>query len=67
MEASNSKRGGKRPNAGRKPTGVTTVPVALKLDKDLYEALQGVENRNRYINEAIRNRLIGEGMLDVTK
>lgn len=64
MENAEKKRGGKREGAGRKPTGLTTTPMSLKLDNDLYEALKSNGlNKNRYINNAIRSALKKDKLL----
>ena len=63
-EIKKSNRGGKREGAGRKPHGATTHAMALKLDNDLYDALSKVEqNKNRYINEAVRAKMIKDGFI----
>ena len=57
-------RGGKREGAGRKPTGITTHAMALKLDNDLYSALKSHGlNKNRYINDAVRIALAKDGLI----
>ena len=58
MEEIKKKRGGKREGAGRKAVGLSTTAMSLKLDKDLYIALnnQGL-NKNRYINDAVREAM----------
>ena len=52
------KRGGRREGSGRKPKGISTTAMSLKLDNDLYAVLkaQGL-NKNRYINDAVRSRM----------
>ena len=56
MEQTKKQRGGKREGSGRKPVGISTTAMSLKLDNDLYEVLksQGL-NKNRYINDAVRS------------
>ncbi len=58
MEELKKKRGGKREGAGRKAVGLSTTAMSLKLDNDLYIALnnQGL-NKNRYINDAVREAM----------
>jgi len=58
MEEIKKKRGGKREGAGRKAVGLSTTAMSLKLDNDLYIALnnQGL-NKNRYINDAVREAM----------
>ena len=64
MEEIKRQRGGKREGAGRKPIGITTHPMALKLDNDLYEALSKVDiPKNRYINDAVRMKMKDEGLI----
>ena len=48
MEELKKQRGGKREGAGRKAVGISTHPMALKLDCDLFEILnQSGINKNR--------------------
>ena len=56
MEESKKKLGGRREGAGR-PKGVTQKPVLLKLDIELMERLATVSNRNRFINQAVREKI----------
>lgn len=49
-------RGGKREGAGRS-RGVNQKPISVRLDLDLAERLSGMANRNRFINEAVREKL----------
>ena len=65
-EETKSKRGGKRPNSGRKPSPNSKKQIALKLDNDLFEVFNSPQfngNRGRYINEAIREKMKKEKML----
>lgn len=62
-EKKKEKRGGKREGAGRKATGITTKAMSLKIDLDIYAALNGVANKNRYINEAVRKAMHDDGIL----
>lgn len=56
-------RGGKRDGAGR-PAGISTKSMSLKLDLDLYEILnKQVLNKNRFINDAVREKLARDGMI----
>ena len=58
MEETKKQRGGKREGSGRKPTGLSTTPMSLKLDNDLYTALNSHGlNKNRYINDAVREAM----------
>ena len=58
MEELKKKRGGKREGAGRKAVGLSTTAMSLKLDNDLYLALNNHGlNKNRYINDAIREAM----------
>lgn len=62
METIKKKRGGKREGAGRKAVGLSTKAMSLKLDNDLYEALNSHSlNKNRYINNAVRSAMIKDG------
>lgn len=64
MEELKKKRGGKREGAGRKAVGLSTHPMALKLDNDLFEALAKLDiNKNRYINDAVREKMIQHGYI----
>ncbi len=64
MEEIKKSRGGKRQGAGRKPVGISTHAMALKLDNDLYEALGlASQNKNRYINDAVREKLAKDGLI----
>ena len=64
MEEIKKQRGGKREGAGRKAVGISTTAMSLKLDNELYEALNksGV-NKNRFINDAVRAKLKKDGLL----
>lgn len=58
MEEIKKKRGGKREGAGRKAVGLSTTAMSLKLDNDLYLALNNHGlNKNRYINDAVREAM----------
>ena len=62
MEENKNRRGGRREGSGRKVQGLTTTPMSLKLDNDLYAALNSLGiNKNRYINEAVREVMIKDG------
>lgn len=64
MEENKNKRGGKRVGSGRKPTGLSTTAMSLKLDNDLYIALNSHGlNKNRYINDAVRAAMLQDGLL----
>ena len=64
MDELKKQRGGRREGAGRKAVGLSTHPMALKLDNDLYEVLsQSGINKNRYINEAVREKMEKDGYL----
>ena len=59
-------RGGKRDGAGRKPSPNSKKQVALKLDRDLYNVFYSdlfKENKGRYINDAIREKMKCDGYL----
>lgn len=62
MEEIKKKRGGKREGAGRKAVGLSTTAMSLKLDNDLYLALNSNGlNKNRYINDAVRKAMSRDG------
>ena len=64
MEELKKQRGGKREGAGRKAVGLSTHPMALKLDNDLFEILnQSSVNKNRYINDAVRAKMKKDGLI----
>ena len=64
MDELKKQRGGRREGAGRKAVGLSTHPMALKLDNDLYEVLsKSGKNKNRYINEAVREKMKKDGCL----
>ena len=64
MEEIKKKRGGKREGAGRKAVGLSTTAMSLKLDNDLYLALNNHGlNKNRYINDAVRATMVRDGYL----
>lgn len=62
MEEKKSNRGGKREGAGR-PKRVESRTVFLYLEKDLNDALPKSLNRNAYINEAMREKMLRDGYL----
>lgn len=62
MEEIKKQRGGKREGAGRKAVGFSTTAMSLKLDNDLHETLKVINiNKNRFINDAVREKLKKEG------
>lgn len=64
MDIVKKQRGGKREGAGRKAVGISTHPMALKLDNDLYDVLSVAGlNKNRFINDAIREKMAREGYI----
>jgi uncharacterized protein (DUF4415 family) len=64
MEEIKKQRGGKREGSGRKPTGLTTTPMSLKIDNDLYSVLNSHGlNKNRYINDAVREAMKKDGFI----
>ncbi len=63
MEETKKQRGGKREGSGR-PKGLSTTAMSLKLDNDLYLALNSHGlNKNRYINDAIREAMKRDGYI----
>lgn len=64
MEKIKKQRGGKREGAGRKAVGLSTTAMSLKLDNELYAALNSHGlNKNRYINNAVRDAMIRDGYI----
>ena len=64
MAEEKKQRGGKSEGAGRKAVGISTHPMALKLDNDLYGILTAANiNKNRFINEAVREKMQKEGYM----
>lgn len=64
MEENKKKRGGKREGAGRKAVGISTHAMALKLDNDLFDTFSASSlNKNRYINDAIREKMLKDGLI----
>lgn len=49
-----SMKGGKREGAGRKSTGINQKPMNFKIDLENVEILSQQKNKNRFINELIR-------------
>jgi hypothetical protein len=63
MEENKSKRGGKREGAGRKK-GVPSTIMSFKCDNYLLEIMrQHVDNKSLYINKALREALIKDGVI----
>ena len=58
--------GGRRKNAGRPPL-VPTILISLKIEVELLALLHDfkyqITNRNKFINEAIREKLVNDGYL----
>lgn len=50
-------KGGKREGAGRKSTGINQKHMNFKIDLENVEILQAQKNKNRFINELIRNSI----------
>lgn len=48
---------------GRPSTGVNTTDVHYKMAKDLFDALPKSINRNAYINDAVREKMIQHGYI----
>jgi len=64
MEETKKQRGGKREGSGR-PKGLSTKAMSLKLDNDLYAALNNQRlNKNRYINDAVRMAMLNDGYIN---
>lgn len=54
--------GGKRPGAGR-PRCNSSKAVGYKMDLELYTLLPYYINRNKYINEAVREKMKQDGYI----
>lgn len=52
-----SKRGGARPGAGRKPSGIKTHTMTLRIPEELYQQLGTYGSRSQLIIEAIKEKL----------
>lgn len=52
--------GGKRPGAGRKR--IIGKVYSYKADQDIVEYLDSTSNRNGYINEAVREKMVRDGV-----
>ncbi|WP_314712424.1 hypothetical protein [Prevotella pallens] len=61
MAGAKGKSGGKRIGAGR--PAITGKAYNYKADKDLIPILDKQENRNRFINDAVREKSEKEGLL----
>ena len=53
--------GGKRTGAGH-PFNATTKPISFRIDMDLLKNFPDGMNRNGYINSAIREKMIRDGI-----
>ena len=65
-EESKTNHGGKRVGAGRPSSPRSKVQVALKLDADLndvFESNKSDLNRGRYINDAVRAKMLADGYI----
>lgn len=65
-EAKKTNHGGSRPGAGRPPKENSKKQIALKLDRDLYDIFyseQFTDNKGRYINDAVRERMKKDGYI----
>ena len=65
-EAKKTRHGGSRPGAGRPTKEDSKKQIALKLDRDLYDIFYSTEftgNKGRYINNAIRAKMIADSLL----
>ena len=66
VEEIKKSRGGKREGAGRPSSPNSKVQVALKLDRDLKDVFDSPnfeENRGRYINDAVREKMKKDGYI----
>jgi len=50
------KRGGSRPNAGRKPKAEQSRMITFRASQDVYEILMMQPNKTEYIEKAIREK-----------
>ena len=55
--------GGKRENAGRKGAGVPVQMISFRIEKRLVEKLPPEENRSKYLNDCVRERLKKDGII----
>lgn len=55
MTGTKGKSGGKREGAGR-PAGINQKAILVKFDMDLVDYLNEQENRNRFINDCVRDK-----------
>ena len=65
-EVKKTNHGGSRHGAGRPPKEDSKKQIALKLDRDLYDVFysdQFTYNKGRYINDAIRAKMITDSLL----
>lgn len=65
-EESKNNHGGKRVGAGRPSSPRSKVQVALKLDADLndvFDSHKSELNRGRYINDAVRAKMLADGYI----
>ena len=65
-EVKKTNHGGSRPGAGRPPKEDSKKQIALKLDRDLYDIFYSEQftfNKGRYINDAIRAKMITDLLL----
>ncbi len=46
-----------------RPSGVKTVDIHYKMSKELYDAMPKGENRNKYINEAVKEKMVSDGYI----
>jgi hypothetical protein len=55
MAGIKGKSGGKREGSGR-PSGINQKAISVKIDIDLIDYLNSKDNRNRFINDCIREK-----------
>ncbi len=46
-----------------RPLGIKTVDIHYKMKKELYDALPSGENRNKYINDAVKEKMESDGYI----
>lgn len=49
---------------GRPSTGINTVDIHYKMEKELFDSLPKEIKRNTYINHAVRNAMIKDGFIE---
>ena len=63
MEETKKKRGGRREGAGRHK-GVDTTLISVKIETKLVNSIPANTNRSKYLNDALRERMIKDGFIN---